>query len=150
MLSHCRYLYQYIHEKKILLFLFIYVLIMGLRRVWRYQRGNQNPLMEEEQTTQCPREKKQTTIWKNIHIKLMSYIVTVWNQLFMSFLWNTYRRSIIFFLCYMLFLFKCLNQARKVSGHACILGVSIVHLSTILIVDFGIVLVLFRFLGIFI
>jgi hypothetical protein len=25
---------------------------MGLRRVWRYQRGNQNPLMEKEQTTQ--------------------------------------------------------------------------------------------------
>jgi hypothetical protein len=49
-------------NKNILLFLFIYVLIMGLRRVWRYQRGNQNPLMEEEQTTQCPREKKQTTI----------------------------------------------------------------------------------------
>ena len=44
------------------------------------------------------------------------------------------------------FLFKCLYQARKVSGHACILGVSIVHLSTIFIVDFGIVLVLFRFL----
>ena len=150
MLSHCRYLYQYIHEKKILLFLFIYVLIMGLRRVWRYQRGNQNPLMEEEQTTQCPREKRQTTIWKNIRIKLMSYIVTVWDRLFMSFLWNMYRRSIIFFLCLCFFLFKCLYQARKVSGHACILGASIVHLSTILIVDFGIVLVLFRFLGIFI
>jgi hypothetical protein len=103
--------------------------------------------MEEEQTTQCPKEKRQTTIWKKIRIKLMIYIVTVWDRLFMSFLWNTYRRSIIFFLCYMLFLFKCLYQARKVSGHACILGVSIVHLSTILIADFGIVLVLFRFLG---
>jgi hypothetical protein len=31
-------------------------------------------------------------------------------------------------------LFKCLYQARKVSGHACILGVSILHLSIILIV----------------
>ena len=27
------------------------------RRVWRYQRGNQNPHIEEEQTTQWPKEK---------------------------------------------------------------------------------------------
>jgi hypothetical protein len=26
------------------------------RRVWRYQRGNQNPYIEEEQTTQWPNE----------------------------------------------------------------------------------------------
>ena len=30
-----------------------------IRRVWRYQRGNQNPYMEEEQTTQWPKEKVQ-------------------------------------------------------------------------------------------
>jgi hypothetical protein len=30
-----------------------------LRRVWRYQRGNQNPYTEEEQTTQWPKEKVQ-------------------------------------------------------------------------------------------
>ena len=30
-----------------------------LRRVWRYQRGNQNPYIEEEQTTQWPNEKVQ-------------------------------------------------------------------------------------------
>ena len=29
------------------------------RRVWRYQRDNQNPYMEEEQTTQWPKEKVQ-------------------------------------------------------------------------------------------
>ena len=29
------------------------------RRVWRYQRGNQNPYIEEEQTTQWPKEKIQ-------------------------------------------------------------------------------------------
>ena len=29
------------------------------RRVWRGQRGNQNPLIEEEQTTQWPKEKGQ-------------------------------------------------------------------------------------------
>ena len=32
---------------------------MYLRTVWRYQRGNQNPKIEEEQTTQCPKEKGQ-------------------------------------------------------------------------------------------
>ena len=31
----------------------------SLRRVWRYQRGNQNPYIEEEQTTQWPKEKVQ-------------------------------------------------------------------------------------------
>ena len=30
-----------------------------VRRVWRYQRGNQNPYIEEEQTTQWPKEKEQ-------------------------------------------------------------------------------------------
>ena len=30
-----------------------------IRRVWRYQRGNQNPYIEEEQTTQLPKEKVQ-------------------------------------------------------------------------------------------
>ena len=29
------------------------------RRVWRYQRGNQNPYIEEEQTIQWPKEKVQ-------------------------------------------------------------------------------------------
>ena len=35
-----------------------------LRKVWRYQRGDQNPYIEEEQTTQWPKEKGQTTIYK--------------------------------------------------------------------------------------
>ena len=30
-----------------------------MRRVWRYQRGNQNPYIEEEQTTQWPKGKVQ-------------------------------------------------------------------------------------------
>ena len=30
-----------------------------IRRVWRYQRGNHNPYIEEEQTTQWPKEKAQ-------------------------------------------------------------------------------------------
>ena len=29
-----------------------------LRRVWRYQRGNQNPYIKEEQTTQWPKDTK--------------------------------------------------------------------------------------------
>ena len=32
---------------------------MTARRVWRYQRGNQNPYIEEEHTTHWPKEKVQ-------------------------------------------------------------------------------------------
>ena len=32
---------------------------MVVRRVWRYQRGNQNPYIKEEQTTQWTKEKVQ-------------------------------------------------------------------------------------------
>jgi hypothetical protein len=35
-----------------------------LRRVWRYQKGNQNPYIEDTVTTQWPKEKVQTTIYK--------------------------------------------------------------------------------------
>ena len=35
------------------------VVWLFVRRVWRYQRGNQNPYIEEEQTTQWPKEKLQ-------------------------------------------------------------------------------------------
>jgi len=33
--------------------------ILRLRRVWRYQKGNQNPYIEEEQTKQWTKEKVQ-------------------------------------------------------------------------------------------
>jgi len=33
--------------------------ILFIRRVWRYQIGNQNPYTEEEQTTQWPKERIQ-------------------------------------------------------------------------------------------
>ena len=33
---------------------------ISVRRVWRYQRGNHNPYIEEEHTTQWPKEKAQT------------------------------------------------------------------------------------------
>ena len=36
-----------------------YLLVKLSWRVWRYQRGNQNPYIEEEQTTQWPKEKVQ-------------------------------------------------------------------------------------------
>jgi len=39
------------------------------RRVWRYQRGNQNPWIEEGQTTQWPKDKGQTTIYKALLTK---------------------------------------------------------------------------------
>jgi hypothetical protein len=35
------------------------VTIAFIKRVWRYQRGNQNPYIEEEQPTQWPKEKVQ-------------------------------------------------------------------------------------------
>ena len=41
---------------------------MVIRRVWRYQRGNQNLYIEEEQTTQWPKEKVQKdTQWSTKH-----------------------------------------------------------------------------------
>jgi len=35
------------------------IILQYARRVLRYQRGNQNPYIEEEQTTQWPKEKVQ-------------------------------------------------------------------------------------------
>jgi hypothetical protein len=40
------------------------VMVATRRRVWRYQRGNPNPYIEENQTTQWPKEKVQKTIYK--------------------------------------------------------------------------------------
>ena len=37
----------------------IWTEVPWIRRVWRYQRGNQNPYIEEEQTTQWSKEKVQ-------------------------------------------------------------------------------------------
>ena len=38
---------------------FLLDLTIWVRRVWRYQRSNQNPYIEEKQTTQWPKEKVQ-------------------------------------------------------------------------------------------
>ena len=51
---HVAFHYNYIdwkHEKCIM--------VTTLRRIWRYQRANQKPYIEEEQTTQCSKEKGQ-------------------------------------------------------------------------------------------
>jgi len=41
-----------------------------LRKAWRYLRGSQNQSIDEEQTTQWPKEKKANKDLQNIHIKL--------------------------------------------------------------------------------
>ena len=53
---------------------------MSLRRVWRYQRGNQNPYIEEEQTTQCPKEKMQKDKQRSIKhtYKTIKYLHLYW------------------------------------------------------------------------
>ena len=48
----------------------IHRVVMVIRRDCRYKRGNQNPHIEKEQTTQWPKEKEQTNDIQNIHIKL--------------------------------------------------------------------------------
>jgi len=37
---------------------------------FEYQRGNQNPYIEEEQTTQWPKYKRTNNDLQNIHIKI--------------------------------------------------------------------------------
>jgi hypothetical protein len=52
-------------------FFFFFSLILSVRGFRRYQRGNQNPYIEEEQTTQWPKEKVQKDKWrstKNTHM----------------------------------------------------------------------------------
>jgi hypothetical protein len=39
--------------------LLTFICEFATRKVWRYQRGNHNPYIEEEQTTQWPKEKAQ-------------------------------------------------------------------------------------------
>jgi hypothetical protein len=51
-LSNICYLFYYIQK-------FPYVILLVQRGVCRYQRGNQNPHIEEEQTTQWTKEKVQ-------------------------------------------------------------------------------------------
>ena len=48
--------HPYIQYQLLVLFIFV-VAVLIIRRVWRYQRSNQNPYIEEDQTTQWPKEK---------------------------------------------------------------------------------------------
>jgi hypothetical protein len=51
------------------LFVLLILVTNTVRRVWRYQRGNQNPYIEEEQTTQWPKENEQKDKqWSTKHI----------------------------------------------------------------------------------
>jgi hypothetical protein len=54
-----------------------FVLLDKVRRVWRYQRGNHNPYIEDEQTTQWPKEKYK-------RCQLEAELIGIWN-LFVSF-----------------------------------------------------------------
>jgi hypothetical protein len=53
------YVGTYPHIQNDIKILFYDCITIGKRRAWRYQRGNQNSLIEEEQTTQWPKENKQ-------------------------------------------------------------------------------------------
>ena len=45
----------------------IHLVVMVIRRVWRYQRGSQNPYIEEKQTPQWPQEKTKQRSTKHTH-----------------------------------------------------------------------------------
>jgi hypothetical protein len=49
----------FLHVGNIPTLTYNWVRIAVVRRVWRYQKDNQNPYIEEEQTTQWPKEKVQ-------------------------------------------------------------------------------------------
>ena len=51
------------HAEYVLFTIYHDVFSRVYRRVWRYHSGNQNPYIVEEQTTQWPKEKEQTTIY---------------------------------------------------------------------------------------
>ena len=47
-----------------------------VRRVWRYQRGIQNPHIEKGRTSKWPEEKEKATIYKNRHLyQLFLYLM---------------------------------------------------------------------------
>ena len=64
-MQHNMFIDMFVHKRKQrvdIKYCFIISFIVHLtsiRSVWRYQRGNHNPYIEEERTTQCPNEKVQ-------------------------------------------------------------------------------------------
>jgi len=61
LMSYLRYLClsAYCGLQHILCCVFVLFFFVLVQRVWRYQRGNQNPYIKEEQTTKWPNEKGQ-------------------------------------------------------------------------------------------
>jgi hypothetical protein len=55
---------------------------MSIRRVWRYQRGNQNPYFEEEQTTQWLKEKVQKDKQRSTKHTYASKLMIPWWGIF--------------------------------------------------------------------
>jgi hypothetical protein len=53
-----------------------YILI--IRRIWRYQRGNYNPYIEEEQTTQWPKEQVQKDKQRCHHFESFTVVTMIW------------------------------------------------------------------------
>jgi hypothetical protein len=50
-----------------------------MEKSWKIPKGgNQNPLIEEEQTTQWPKEKGQTTIYKTYCHDITESLLNVW------------------------------------------------------------------------
>ena len=71
-------LWQILWQCQIFVHLTILQNIIFKNRVWRYQRGYQNPYIEDEQKTQWPKEKCKRTNndLQNMHIKLKTRLKT--------------------------------------------------------------------------
>ena len=69
-----------------------------LWRVWRYQRGNQNPYIEEEQTTQWPKEKVQRDKQRSTkHILFLVFHVVFCRSMFDLFVLATVLYVLLWF-----------------------------------------------------
>ena len=91
------------------------------------------------------RKKTNNDLKKNMHKTNDLYCNNLGPTLYFFFLWNTYMRSIIFSLCYMLFFIQVpvpsQESERSCMYIRCIAFASFNNIDS----DFGIVLILFRF-----
>ena len=64
--------YKFIWHDKFLLSSWTVSIHGYVRRAWRYQRGDQNPYIDEEQRTQRPKKKykRSNNDLQNMHMKL--------------------------------------------------------------------------------
>ena len=95
---------------------------MGARRVWRYQKGNQNPWIEEEQTTRWPKEKLQKDKrWSTKHthttkVRLTLKTSSISEMMRLCKLWAKCRTSYIAWwiaLFYSWNILKCMKNLTK-------------------------------------